>query len=42
MATVRFSDKLKDEIERKAEDVFKEKITEAKVNRPVTWNADYL
>ena len=42
MATVRFSDKLKDEIERKAEDVFKEKITEAKVNRPVTWNAEYL
>ena len=42
MATVRFSDKLKDEIERKAEDVFKEKITEAKVNKPVTWNADYL
>tara|TARA_R100001244_G_scaffold60053_3_gene50448 strand:+ start:734 stop:1411 length:678 start_codon:yes stop_codon:yes gene_type:complete len=42
MATVRFSDKLKDEITRSAKDVFKEKLKEAKDNKPVTWSGDYL
>ena len=42
MSTVRFSDKLKDEIERSAKDVFKAKIQEAKSNKPATWTADYL
>lgn len=42
MATVRFSDKLKDDIRRNAMDVFKERIKEARSNKPVTWSADYL
>ena len=42
MATVRFSDKLKDDIEHNAKDVFKARIIEAKQNIPATWNADYL
>jgi len=42
MATVRFSDKLQDEIQRNARDVFKEKIKEARNDKPVTWSAEYL
>jgi len=42
MATVRFSELLKSEIERKAKQVFSKKIDEAKQNVPATWNAEYL
>jgi len=42
MATVRFSDKLKDDIQRNARDVFKEKIKEAWNDTPVTWSAENL
>ena len=42
MATVRFSELLKSEIERKAKQVFSKKIDEAKRNVPATWNAEYL
>jgi|10_taG_2_1085330.scaffolds.fasta_scaffold88000_2 hypothetical protein len=42
MATVRFSELLKSDIERNAKNVFKERIIQAKQNTPASWNAEYL
>ena len=42
MATVRFSDKLKDEIERKAKDIFAKELNDIRADIPATWSAEYL
>ena len=42
MATVRFSDKLKDEINKKARKMFDKELDKAKADIPSTWNAEYL
>jgi hypothetical protein len=42
MATVRFSDKLKDEVLRNAKGMFKKERDQAQSNIPVTWSGDYL
>ena len=42
MATVRFSEKLKDDIERNAKDMFKKELKALEEKLPATWTAEYI